>query len=231
MNHIKSSQEFQKNTFSLINNMVATDRFRFNIYVPSLSLNQDVVSGGAFDSMNQDYAEKFWSVDPMHPSHFEHTDKVVVSNSMLMTDEEWQQTEIFQELFKNHGFFHNTDMFFRNDGKIVAVLTLLRRNKNNPFNTEELELLTKVHSYIQYCLNQIYIPKRTHDRQSLSEMYDLTSRELDVVEVAITGASNKVLVRQLNIGLPTLRSHLQNIYLKVDVHSHSELISKLLLSL
>jgi len=77
-------------------------------------------------------------------------------------------------------------------------------------------------------LNKIYLPKRIHDRTTLSEEFELTPRELDVIELALTGASNKVLVEHLKVSQPTLRTHLQNIYAKIGVHSHSELISKVL---
>ena len=62
----------------------------------------------------------------------------------------------------------------------------------------------------------------------MSEEFELTPRELDVIELALTGASNKILVEHLKVSQPTLRTHLQNIYLKIGVHSHSELISKVL---
>jgi len=164
----------------------------------------------------------------MHPSNFEDKDTVVITNSMLMTDFSWQRTLIFKEFFKPHGYFHNADVFFRQKDRIIAVLSLVRKDPKQHFTDQEVELLKKVQPFIQYCLSKVYLPKRVHDRSSLADKYDFTARELDVVELALTGASNKVLVRQLKISLPTLRTHLQNIYAKVGVHSSSELISKLM---
>jgi DNA-binding CsgD family transcriptional regulator len=62
----------------------------------------------------------------------------------------------------------------------------------------------------------------------LSAEYGLTAREMDVVEIALTGAGNKILSKHLGISLPTLRTHLQRIFAKVGVRSNAELISRLM---
>ena len=222
-----SPEGFQNELFALVSGLIAVDGLRFNIYMPSIDLNEEVASDKDVDSMVRDYVKNFWLYDPMHPSNFEDTDTVVITNSILMSDFAWQKTQIFKEFFRPNGFFHNADVFFRQQDRIIAVLTLLRKDAIRRFSDTEVELLKKIQPFVQYSLNETYLPKRIHNRSSLAEKYGLTARELDVIELALTGASNKILVRQLKISLPTLRTHLQNIYSKVDVHSNSELISKL----
>jgi DNA-binding CsgD family transcriptional regulator len=224
----KSPEEFQRELFGLTSRLLPVDGQRFNIYVPNLHLHQEVSTGGKVHEMTEDYVANYWALDPMHPSNFEETDTVVVTNSMLMTDHSWQKTEIFKKFFQPHGYFHNADVFFRQKERIIAVLTLIRKGPADRFTDHEVELLKRVQPFIQYTLGKVYLPKRVHNRQSMSDKFGLTVRELDVVELALTGASNKVLVNKLNISLPTLRTHLQNIYSKVGVHSNSELISNLL---
>ena len=228
MSQFESPEGFQNELFALINRVITVDGLRFNIYVPRLNLNEEVGSDLLMEQMSKDYANEYWSHDPMHPSCFEGTSVVVITNSLLMTDVSWQQTQIYKEFFKPHDIFHNADVFFRQKNRIIAVLSLVRKNRKEPFIKAEVELLTKLQPFIQYSLNKVYLPKRVHDRVSLAKKFGFTARELDVVELALTGASNKVLIGQLKISQPTLRTHLQNIYLKVGVHSSSELISKLL---
>lgn len=69
--------------------------------------------------------------------------------------------------------------------------------------------------------------RRVISRTGLSAEFHLTTRELDVVEIAVTGVSNKARCKHLRISLPTLRSHAQSIYTKVGVRSSSELIARL----
>ncbi|MDB4512118.1 helix-turn-helix transcriptional regulator [Arenicella sp.] len=228
MDQHRSPEDFQQELFSLIKRMLAIDGCRFNVYVPGINLNQEIASSSEVDKMVKDYNESHWNHDPLHPSKYEDKDTVVITNSMLMTDFSWQKTEIFKTFFKPHGYFHNCDVFFRQQDRIIAVLSLIRKDPARMFADQEVELLKKIQPFIQYSLSKVYLPKRVHDRKSLASKYKLTARELDVVELALTGASNKVLVKHLNISLPTLRTHMQNIYTKVGVHSSSELISTLM---
>ena len=223
-----SPEEFQNKVFALIRRILPMDSERFFIYLPHMNLNQETVSDNAVMGMAVQYDDRYWEHDPMFPANFEETDTTVITNSLLMDNEQWKQTIIFKEFFEPNGFFHDADVFFRQRGKIVAVLTLLRSDESNPFTKEEVALLENIQPFVEYALSKVYLPKRIQDREILGERFELTSRELDVIEFALTGASNKQLIQRLNISLPTLRTHLQKIYAKVGVHSTSELISKLL---
>jgi len=222
------TEGFERELFQLVERMLPVDAIRFNIYVPHIGLNHEELAGGGVDEMSQLYIKKFWQIDPLHPANFEDKETVVITNSILMTDFAWQKNEFFQQFLKPFGYFHNADFFFRQEGRIIAVLSLLRKDPMLSFTDKETQLLINMHSFLQYSLSNVYLPKRIHDRTSLADTFQLTARELDVVELALTGACNKVLVDKLNVSMPTLRTHMQNIYTKVDVHSNSELISKIM---
>lgn len=221
------NKEFEQQTFELVHRLFAVDGVRLSIYAPNHGLNEEIGEGQDIDDMLEQYLGGMWELDPLHPSHFEETDVTVISNSMLMSDYRWQQTEFYKRFFKPKGYFHNADMFFRQKERIIAVLTLIRKDPSSPFTDQEIELLAALQPFFQFSLSKVYLPKRVHDRDSISDKYGLTARELDVVELALTGACNKVVAKQLKVSLPTLRTHLQNIYSKVGVHSSAELISSL----
>jgi len=222
------AEEFQQALFALVHPLVPADGTRFFIYVPWAQLKQEVGSDAEIDGMAQEYARTFWEVDPMHPSRFEDREIVVIANSMLMDDTAWRETVIYKEFYRPHGYFHNCDMFLKQNGRIVAVLSLVRKRADDPFTAQEVELLARLQPFIEYALGKSYVSKRVHNRASLSAEYGLTAREMDVVEIAMTGASNKVLSKHLGISLPTLRTHLQSIFTKVGVRSNAELISRLM---
>ena len=68
--------------------------------------------------------------------------------------------------------------------------------------------------------------------QSLSEKHataieyyrsiGLSKRELQVITLAITGQTNTNICEQLSISMPTLRTHLNNIYKKARVEGGME---------
>jgi DNA-binding NarL/FixJ family response regulator len=61
-----------------------------------------------------------------------------------------------------------------------------------------------------------------------TNQYDLTERELDVLQLLAKGHSTKAIADQLSIAYNTVRSHLKNIYTKLHVNCGKEAIAKVL---
>lgn len=56
----------------------------------------------------------------------------------------------------------------------------------------------------------------------------LTTREIDILRLLVKGYSYKMISSDLKISLDTVRSHIKNIYSKLNVNSKSEVIIKVL---
>lgn len=219
--------EFQNQCIALMQKLIDIKAARFLITDPHMH-KKGFVGYNVESKMEEEYHQGLEQLDPMHPSNFENSDETVISSNTVMPHQNWLKTIFYQDFIKPHGYVHVADMFFRNHGKIIAILTVLRDESMPEFSSEELETLRKVQPFLEYSLNSIYLPARISEREYVRETYDLTNRELDVLEYALTGADNKTMVKHLDMSLPTLRTHLQHIYQKVDVHSTSELIAKIL---
>ncbi len=225
---LRIPDEFQNQVNKMVLKLVKADLARFLVFSPLQKLSERAYSKAEKEPMEAEYKQGFWRLDPMHPSRYEGDGVTVVSNSMLMPMTEWKATELYQQFLKPHGYIHNVDVFFYQSEKIVGVLTLLRSMEIMPFTETDVSTLKDIQPFMEYTVANVFLPSRIHDRNQLMERYKLTIRELDVLEYALTGLSNKELVRHLDIGLPTLRTHLQNIFQKVGVHSTSKMISKVL---
>lgn len=66
-------------------------------------------------------------------------------------------------------------------------------------------------------------------KHTKSTQYNLTPRELDVLQLLIKGYSSKMIAAELIISFDTARSHLKNIYTKLHVNCGKEAISKALI--
>jgi DNA-binding NarL/FixJ family response regulator len=64
--------------------------------------------------------------------------------------------------------------------------------------------------------------------QKFSNKYQLTQREVDVLKLLIQGCSVKFIAAELGIAFETCRSHLKNIYIKLQVNCGKEAIAKVL---
>jgi LuxR family transcriptional regulator, maltose regulon positive regulatory protein len=63
-------------------------------------------------------------------------------------------------------------------------------------------------------------------RAAVAEPGSLSSRELEVLHLLATGASNREMGRKLFIAAGTVKKHLENIYAKLDVRGRGEAVAK-----
>jgi len=65
-------------------------------------------------------------------------------------------------------------------------------------------------------------------KKSGHQKYDLSTRELEVLQLLLKGHSTKIIASTLYISFETVRSHLKNIYNKLHVNCGKEAIAKVL---
>lgn len=58
------------------------------------------------------------------------------------------------------------------------------------------------------------------------ESFDLTERELEILNLLVKGMSYKMIASKCFIGIETVNSHIKNIYKKLQVNSKSEAVAK-----
>ena len=64
-----------------------------------------------------------------------------------------------------------------------------------------------------------------HDREEEMLIDQLTPRELEVVRMIAAAASSEEIARRLSISVNTVRSHIQSIFTKLQVHSRLEAVA------
>ena len=66
----------------------------------------------------------------------------------------------------------------------------------------------------------------TSMQKSISNPYQLTQREKEILTLLSQGNSYKIIAAQSDISLDTVRTHIKKIYEKLHVHSQTEAVSK-----
>lgn len=62
----------------------------------------------------------------------------------------------------------------------------------------------------------------------LMEQYGLTKREYDVLKLIASGTSTNDIARALFVSISTVRTHVGNLFMKLNVHNRTELVAKLM---
>ncbi len=228
--HNKVPNEFQRKALELINSMLQLSESVFFLVEPDMQHRGAVVFNSG-SNIEKEYSATYGKMDPLNPERFNNRDDRIVTLDSQMAPHILKQTIYFQEFMVPNNHRYVADMFFRYEGQIIAVLTMLRQDLLGNFNKSELVLLRKLQPFLEYSLNSVYLPERSRERRSVSEKYSLTEREIDVIELLLSGATNKGIALELSLGLPTVKTHLHHIFQKTGVQSRSELVSKVLLDL
>jgi len=69
------------------------------------------------------------------------------------------------------------------------------------------------------------VDRRRGSDEALAKLEGLTAREMEVFLLAARGIGREPIAAQLFISSDTVRTHLQRVYRKLDVHTHAELVA------
>ncbi|HAT0072055.1 TPA: helix-turn-helix transcriptional regulator [Salmonella enterica subsp. enterica serovar Saintpaul] len=165
------------------------------------------------NSTHQQYLEHFQPLDPLSPSRF---GQQVITVATMTPGICARHRHYYHEFMLPNHVCDMIEIFIRRGHRIIAGISLMR---DIPFSSEERLRAQAV---------QPLLGLATHD--SLQEDNDLasilTAKEREIVGMVCEGASNKLIARQLNISLSTVKTHLRNIFAKTEVINRTELVSR-----
>jgi DNA-binding NarL/FixJ family response regulator len=98
---------------------------------------------------------------------------------------------------------------------------LLRTVEQGVFTVDQLTQLTALQSLLQMAVANM--------QPCEDALSGLTPKERQIALLLRQGASNKQLALELNVGLPTIKTHLINLFRKTGVTSRTELVGTLFL--
>jgi DNA-binding CsgD family transcriptional regulator len=222
--------DFQQESLKLINSLMQLKSSAFFLIDPNMT-HRGVVTNNLAKEDDDLYQNRYMHMDPLNPKLHDKGGETVVHMDSIMSPQVINQLVYYQDFLKPLDYRYVADIFFRAEGKIIAVITLLRAESQGDFSQAELALLRKLQPFLEYTLNTVYLPQRLAERATIGARHQLTDRQLDVLELVVSGASNKAIAQELGLGLATVKTHLQNIYQKTGVASRAELLSQVISNL
>lgn len=222
--------QFQRKSLELVRSLVPLSSSVFFLVDPDMQ-HRGTVLYNLKPDVEKDYTEKYGSLDPLHPERFANSQETVATLDSRMAPHFLKKTDYYRNFMVPNNHRYVADMFFRRNGNIIAVLSMMREESIGDFRSDELALLRKIQPFLEYSLNTVYLPQREQQRQSIAAKYALTDRELDVLEFLLCGNGNKQIAAEMGLGLATVKTHVHHIFQKTGVKGRSELVSAVLLDL
>ncbi|EAW1423206.1 LuxR family transcriptional regulator [Salmonella enterica subsp. enterica serovar Roodepoort] len=165
------------------------------------------------NSTHQQYLEHFQPLDPLSPSRF---GQQVVTVATMTPGICARHRHYYHEFMLPNHVCDMIEIFIRRGHRIIAGISLMR---DIPFSSEE-----RLRAQAVQPLLGLAIHDSLQEENNLASI--LTAKEREIVGMVCEGASNKLIARQLNISLSTVKTHLRNIFAKTEVINRTELVSR-----
>ncbi|EBK3240770.1 TPA_asm: LuxR family transcriptional regulator [Salmonella enterica subsp. enterica] len=165
------------------------------------------------NSTHQQYLEHFQPLDPLSPSRF---GQQVVTVATMTPGICARHRHYYHEFMLPNHVCDMIEIFIRRGHRIIAGISLMR---DIPFSSEE-----RLRAQAVQPLLGLAIHDSLQEDNYLESI--LTAKEREIVGMVCEGASNKLIARQLNISLSTVKTHLRNIFAKTEVINRTELVSR-----
>ena len=190
---------------------------------------------GGTDPLFQDYLNGLYLLDPFYIASREQQ-----SNGLYrlaeVAPEHFELTEYYQRYFRLNVVADEIQFNCRIDDDRTLCVSL---GSTVRFSAEQIALLSLIQPWVVALLRQrlpledghpaVSAPDdwRTTLEQSVQQLKgaQLTSRELDVGRLMLSGCSSKEIARKLEISAETVKVHKKHMYSKLGIKSQSELFS------
>ena len=172
--------------------------------------------------MHHRYLQHYRDLDPLKPDNCQAIGLPVVSLRQGLARHDAARGREYLGFLRQHRVVDVVEIVARVEGRPAVGVSLLRDGSLGAFSPAELERLLPLHGLMQMAAQQL--PVALPDR-----LAGLTPREREIALLLQNGACNKTLARQLGLGLPTVKTHLINLFRKVGVRNRTELIGALFL--
>lgn len=147
----------------------------------------------------------------------------------LMIDETRINTPYYQKMFVSGNIHYSAILTIIHDSKFYGCINLFRKKDDIDFTDIEMLMLDILKDHVSYRLAKAYkintLTDRNYpDKDKLTDIYRLTPREIEILFLLLDNIDRDEICNRLSISQNTLKKHTANIYRKVAVNSHRELI-------
>jgi DNA-binding CsgD family transcriptional regulator len=171
----------------------------------------------SIETQRREYVAHYRELDPFAPARVEHT------RARVLTVQDLGGLE--QLLRSDYGRFHRTAgygdramMYLRAEGRITAIVNLVRDRSRRDFGPREIAFLRLAQRAFEVAYTAALDEPEAGALESV-----LTPRETEVAQLAAKGETNAAIALALGVTDATVKTHLARAFAKLEVHNRTQL--------
>jgi DNA-binding CsgD family transcriptional regulator len=173
------------------------------------------------DSEFPEFWEHFWECKPCSYPDKSGDLRSIVQETDFYSVREFHSTGMYCDVFKPQGFEHQIGLFLPeppgpNAGIGRTARLFFLRGPGSPFSERDRALLTLLRPHLQEAFLDA--------ERRRNPVPNLTPRHWDLLHLLAAGRSNTQIARQLGLSEGTVRTHLENIYARLEVSNRTAAI-------
>jgi DNA-binding CsgD family transcriptional regulator len=173
------------------------------------------------------YQDEFQSHDPCRPGRMMARNEQVQTLQGACRLSQDRDVERYRPFMALSGIKDAMDLLFWHDGRPIGGLGILSKGEDATFAPETIQLARSLRSYVEASLAYHPHVRRSSARRRMESRYALSRRELEVAEMIGQGLTNQDISDELDIALPTVKTHVQSLFRKVGVANRTSLMTAL----
>lgn len=191
-------------------------------------MEEEPVSLNLAESYMRTYAEAMVDKDEIIPHIFCKAPFFYRVTDLISLD----SSDVYNSFLKPQGLRYAQGMNLVWGERFLGAVVLFRDKGNSNFSDKDLFLLSQFQSHLSLGLYQTIYREQQKSIQKIHIMahYQLTAREMEVIEYLLRGSTNQEISEVMFIHIDTVKTHLKNIYRKLDV-SHRAQVQTIFMAL
>lgn len=177
--------------------------------------------------LHQHYLNQYQDLDPLHPTKFGSDQCAVVPMDEALPLNE-RINSPYGDFMSRNAIADVVELFMRSQGRIVAGFSLLRSEELGGFHTRDLQTLGHLHGLLELAAEHALPALQTEEVGGA--LARLTPREREVALMLRNGESNKTIALQFGVGLSTVKTHLLQMFRKLNVVNRTEFVYQVFLN-
>lgn len=176
------------------------------------------------------YEEKFFAMDYVNWI-FSHQSSIVYRESDLIDPKVRCETAFYKEYLSKFDLGIVAGISVISAGVFVGAITLYKSEKKGDFSEKDLYILKQLLPHLQNKLastKEAVLKNKKHIFNTLIYSYSLTKREINIIGEIYEGLTNAEISKKSKISINTTKSHISNIFQKLEVRSRTQLIQFLI---